>query len=180
MRIELAGADDYEGICVVLAEVDALHVEHLPELFAPKPGPVRPRELLVARISGPGSAVLVAREGAEIVGVLEILMKIPTNREGLVHRPVALIDNVVVRAAHRGRGIGTQLMSHADIWAREHGAIATELHVWSFNDPARRLYERLGYSARSVRMERVLPSPVGSDAPPPEPQPTPRKARPRR
>lgn len=161
MRIELARADDYEEICVVLEEVDAIHVEHLPDVFAPKPGPARPRDLLVARISGPDSALLVAREGAEIVGVLEIVMKIPAQRDGLVRRPVALVDNVVVRAAHRGRGIGTQLMSHAEAWAHEHGAIATELHVWSFNEAARRLYERLGYATRSVRMERVLPPPDG-------------------
>jgi hypothetical protein len=68
---------------------------------------VRPRNFLVTRISGPGS-VLVAREGAEIVGVLEVLMKTPGNRDGLVHWPVALIENVLVRAAHRGREIGTQ------------------------------------------------------------------------
>ncbi|HVH42420.1 MAG TPA: GNAT family N-acetyltransferase [Labilithrix sp.] len=167
MKIELARTDDYEAICVVLAEVDAIHVEYLPDVFAPKPGPVRPRNILVARISEPGSAVLVAREGAEIVGVLEILMKTPVNRDGFVHRPVARIDNVVVRATHRGRGIGTQLVSHAEAWALEHGAVVTELHVWSFNDSARRLYERLGYATRSVRMERVLRSPDERPAPPP-------------
>lgn len=166
MKIELAGPDDYEAICVVLAEVDALHVEHLPDVFAPKPGPVRARDLLVARIAGPGSAVLVAREGAVLIGVLEILMKPPANRDGLVHRPIALIDNVVVRATHRGRGIGTRLVSHAEAWALEQGAVATELHVWSFNDSARRLYERLGYTTRSVRMERVLRSPDERCAPP--------------
>ncbi|MBX3218733.1 MAG: GNAT family N-acetyltransferase [Labilithrix sp.] len=97
----------------------------------------------------------------ELARADEIVMKIPAQRDGLVRRPVALVDNVVVRAAHRGRGIGTQLMSHAEAWAHEHGAIATELHVWSFNEAARRLYERLGYATRSVRMERVLPPPDG-------------------
>ena len=55
----------------------------------------------------------------------------------------------------------------AETWALDHGAVATELHVWSFNGAAMRLYERLGYVARSVRMERVLRSPDERSTPRP-------------
>ena len=159
MTIERAVPEDYEGICDVLAEGDAVHEANVRDVFRPKTGPARPREFLLERIAGPGSTILVAREGARIVGVVEVVMKPPVLRDGMVPRHVALIDNVVVRATHRGGGLGTQLVSHGEAWALEHGAVATELHVWSFNDSARRLYERLGYTTRSVRMERVLRSP---------------------
>ncbi len=156
MRIELARPEHYEAICAVIAEVDAAHREQLPDVFCERSGPVRPRELLVQRMQGPESAVLVALEDEAVVGVLEVLMKPPPDRDGLVPRRVALIDNVVVRSGHRGRGIGTKLIARAEDWAIEHGAVAIELNVWSTNTSAKRLYEALGYATRLVRMERSL------------------------
>jgi ribosomal protein S18 acetylase RimI-like enzyme len=140
----------------VLAEGDAAHEEQLPDVFCKKSGPVRPRDFLVQRMQGPESAILVALEDAEVVGVLEVVTKPPSDRDGHVPRRVALIDNVVVRAGHRGRGIGSKLIAHAERWAIEQGAAAMELHVWSTNTSAKRLYEGLGYVTRLVRMERSL------------------------
>jgi ribosomal protein S18 acetylase RimI-like enzyme len=165
MEIEPATPEDYDGICAVLAEGDAVHAEHLPDVFRPKSGPVRSRDFLVGRIRGPESAVIVAREGLEIVGVAEVVMKPPIPRDDLVPRRVALIDSVVVRAPHRHRGIGTQLLARAEVWARERDADVTELHVWSFNGQARKLYERMGYVTRSVRLERVLSDDARGGAP---------------
>jgi ribosomal protein S18 acetylase RimI-like enzyme len=156
MNIELATADDYEAICAVLAEGDAILAARVPDVFSPKRGPARPREFLVERIKGPESAIFVARESAAVVGVVETVMKAPIDRDGHVRRRVALIDNIVVRASHRQRGIGAQLVSRAESWALERGADVTELNVWSFNESARRLYERLGYVAQTVRMQRVV------------------------
>lgn len=101
---------------------------------------------------------MVAREEETIVGVAEVLVKPTLERDGIVPRVVALIDIVVVRASHRGRGIGSTLVARAEEWARDHGASACELQVWTFNEDARRLYERLGYATRAVRMERSLTS----------------------
>jgi ribosomal protein S18 acetylase RimI-like enzyme len=154
--IEPATPEDCDGICAVLAEGDALHVEHLPDVFRPKRAPVRPRDFLVARITGPESAILVARKGVEIVGVVDVAMKPPIVRDSMVPRRVALIDNVVVRTPYRRQGIATQLLARAEAWACERGADVTELHVWSFNVQAKTLYERMGYVARSVRLERVI------------------------
>jgi ribosomal protein S18 acetylase RimI-like enzyme len=156
MTIERAVPEDYEGICDVLAEGDAVHEANVRDVFRPKTGPARPREFLLERIAGPGSTILVAREGARIVGVVEVVMKPPVLRDGMVPRHVALIDNVVVRATHRGRGIGTRLVDAAETWAREKGAAVTELNVWAFNASAKKLYERLGYVTRTIRMERAL------------------------
>jgi len=156
MKIECARPEQYEAVCAVLAEGDAAQEAQLPEVFCKKSGPTRPLEFLVRRMHGPDSAVLVALLDAEVVGVLEVVMKPPPDRDGHVPRRVALIDNVVVRASHRRRGIGSKLFAHAETWAIDQGATAMELNVWSTNTPAKRLYESLGYAARLVRMERSL------------------------
>jgi GNAT superfamily N-acetyltransferase len=158
MKIEAARPEHYEAVCQVLAEGDAALREQLPDIFCAAPEPVRPREFLLDRMAGPESVVLLALEEAEVVGVLELVMSPPPRWGGRVPRRVALLDNVVVRADRRGRGIGSQLMEHAERWAAERGAVAMELHVWSTNTSARQLYERRGYVTRLMRMEReILP-----------------------
>jgi GNAT superfamily N-acetyltransferase len=160
MRIESARPEQYDAICAVIAEGDAAHVAQLPDVFCPTTGPVRPRAFLLERIKGPDSSILVALEDEGprevVVGVLEIVMKPPIDRDGRIPRRVALVDNVVVRASHRGSGIGSRLMARAESWALEHGVDAIELNVWATNADAKRLYERLGYVTRLVRMERAL------------------------
>lgn len=156
MVIECARPEHYDAICAVLAEGDAALEAQLPDVFCTNRGPTRPRDFLVQRILGPDSAVLVAVEGAEIVGIVELVIRPPADRDGLVRRRVALLDNVVVRSTHRGRGIGSKLIARAERWAVAQGATAMELHVWTTNASAQRLYERLGYVTRVVRMERSL------------------------
>ena len=75
---------------------------------------------------------------------------------------VRIVD-IVLAPGFRGRGIGTALLGDVITTASEHGLPVT-LHVERWN-PARRLYERLGFRevARSVvhvLLEHPAPSPV--------------------
>ncbi|EDY45844.2 GNAT family N-acetyltransferase [Streptomyces sp. SPB074] len=46
---------------------------------------------------------------------------------------------------HRGKGVGAALMAKATALATEAGAPALRLSVWSWREPALRLYEREGF-----------------------------------
>jgi ribosomal-protein-alanine N-acetyltransferase len=61
------------------------------------------------------------------------------------------INNVAVRPAYRGRGLGTALMRHVLAEARRLGARRATLEVRSSNQGARRLYERLGFRVAGTR-----------------------------
>jgi putative acetyltransferase len=50
-----------------------------------------------------------------------------------------------VVATHRGRGIGTALMSEAMRWAHEHAIERIELTVYPHNVAAIALYRRFGF-----------------------------------
>jgi len=61
------------------------------------------------------------------------------------------INNVALRPQYRGRGIGTSLLRHVLVRARELGAARATLEVRASNDGARRLYERLGFYVAATR-----------------------------
>jgi ribosomal protein S18 acetylase RimI-like enzyme len=63
---------------------------------------------------------------------------------------------VYVVPAHRRQGIGRALMEHAATWAKAEGYTQIGLQVFTTNQPALDLYNKLGYQAMSVSMIREI------------------------
>jgi ribosomal protein S18 acetylase RimI-like enzyme len=63
----------------------------------------------------------------------------------VVERGYVGIYNVVIDAAFRNRGWGTQLLLHLLTWAKTQGAQHAYLCVTADNEPALRLYKKLGF-----------------------------------
>lgn len=63
------------------------------------------------------------------------------------------INNVAVRPAVRGRGIGTALLMHVFAEADRLGAPSATLEVRASNAGALRLYERLGFRVSATRRD---------------------------
>jgi [ribosomal protein S18]-alanine N-acetyltransferase len=61
------------------------------------------------------------------------------------------INNVAVRPALRGQGIGTALLHHILAEAKQLGARRATLEVRASNEGAKRLYERLGFYVAGTR-----------------------------
>jgi RimJ/RimL family protein N-acetyltransferase len=57
----------------------------------------------------------------------------------------------MVAADARGRGVGTALLQAAVEWARSSGVRKLELHVFPWNEPAMRLYEKFGFEREGYR-----------------------------
>ena len=58
--------------------------------------------------------------------------------------------------AHRGNGIGTQVIALVEVEVRRLGGTTIGLRVFDHNDAARHVYERSGYRAISTLMRKVL------------------------
>lgn len=56
----------------------------------------------------------------------------------------------------QGKGLGTAAVNHFESEARRLGKKRAGLHVFGHNHGARKLYERLGYGAVSVTMQKAL------------------------
>lgn len=57
----------------------------------------------------------------------------------------AHIADLAVAAAHEGHGAGRALLDHAERWAREHLCQLLTLAVFPGNQPARALYDTVGF-----------------------------------
>lgn len=156
MRIREATPADYEALCALFQEADAQHREHLPHLFRPPPGPARDREHVLGLISAESAALLVAEDGGELVGLVNVWVRETPDIPILVPHRFAVVDDLVVRSSHRRRGIGRALLERAHGWARAQGAVRIQLTVYEFNEEAMAFYRALGYQPLLRRLEAPL------------------------
>jgi len=95
----------------------------------------------------PDAAVYVAEDAGQLVGRLSLAR----DPHPASHHVADL--GLMVAETHRGRGIGRLLLEQAAAWARDAGVRKLELHVFPWNEPAIRLYERFGFEREGVRRE---------------------------
>ncbi|WP_439660765.1 GNAT family N-acetyltransferase [Lentzea sp. HUAS TT2] len=86
------------------------------------------------------------RESVERGLKLVALAPEPAGLVGAASKPSGLeLYSMWVRSSHRGRGIGEALVKAVLAWAVEEGWKVVRLRVYDDNEPARRLYKRLGF-----------------------------------
>jgi GNAT superfamily N-acetyltransferase len=91
----------------------------------------------------PAAEVLIAEYGGEAVGFALYFTSFST----FLGRPGIYLEDLFVRPAHRGAGIGKALLAYVARVACERGCGRLEWAVLDWNAPAIRFYERLGAKA---------------------------------
>ena len=159
--IRKATGDDIDALQRLYHELDRHHVELLPDVFRPVDEDARTADVVARFITDEDADYLVAERDREIVGFLNV-------RKGShppfpMFRPhdFAIIENVVVDRAHRGQGIGMDLLDAAIAWAREKGLTFVQTSVWTANDRARAFYVDRGFRPMTEKLELDL---AGEDA----------------
>jgi GNAT superfamily N-acetyltransferase len=72
------------------------------------------------------------------------------------HGRLACIDELVVDAAYRGRGVGCQLLAFLELVARQRGAHRVELASAFHRQESHAWYRRRGYSELSIVFSKPL------------------------
>jgi GNAT superfamily N-acetyltransferase len=90
----------------------------------------------------PTTLVFLAFAGDEAVGLATCFLGFST----FAARPLLNIHDLIVEAAHRGRGVGRSLLESAEHKARALRCCKLTLEVTAGNHVARRLYEDLGFA----------------------------------
>ncbi len=121
----------------------------VPQLSSSAPAPDLAAVEQIAK--DPSNSLLVARSSARgpIVGSLTLVTyRVPTG----LH---AVIEDVVVEDAARGRGVGAALVEQAVWLARARGARHVSLTSRPSREAANRLYERAGFVKRETNVYRL-------------------------
>lgn len=141
-----ATQDDIPAMVRLLAQLFAIEAD-----FAIAPA-VQGRGLALL-LDRADAAVLVAQRDGVVAGMCTVQLSASTARGGLS----AGVEDVVVDAVHRGRGIGRKLLEAAEAWALRRGALRIALLADETNLPALDFYDRLGFRrTRLVWLARPL------------------------
>ena len=156
ITIRPAEPRDRDGLERLYREVQAMHHEARPEVYAEPRGALVDEAWFDQQAERPAGALLVALKDGEVAGLSQIMLIDVSHTPILRQRRIARIDAFAVRSADRRQGIGTGLMQATGAWARRHGAVEIQLGVDASNQAAVRFYEKLGLSITLHRMAAPL------------------------
>ncbi|MDX1433484.1 MAG: GNAT family N-acetyltransferase [Gammaproteobacteria bacterium] len=101
-------------------------------------------------------AVFVADKDGEVVGFVSVFARVPATEPDEAPAPYAMIQDLLIAPAHRGHGLGAQLLSRAEVFAREAGATILRVSTLAGNAQALELYDAFGYERRMVELVKRL------------------------
>ena len=154
--VRKATADDYNTLCELFDEIDALHRDNLPHIFQKPYEAAREKDYYLGLIADENVALLVAEAGEELVGFVHAIIRDPPAIPVFVPRRYAIVDGIVVKSGFGNHGIGRVLMEKMQEWAIAKGATSIELNVYEFNQEAITFYESLGYKTFSRKLSKDL------------------------
>lgn len=145
--VAVAEPNDIPALCDLLAALFSQESEFTVDRDA------QTRGLAGIVADGRVGHILVLREGARAVGMVNLLYTISTALGG----KVAILEDMVIHPHHRGRGNGSRLLSAAIAFARAQGCHRITLLTDGDNRDAQRFYRRHGFTASSMSpMRRLL------------------------
>jgi GNAT superfamily N-acetyltransferase len=135
---------------------DAGALQRLYEVLVPGNPRIRVLPERLARIRRDESNFLfVFEHEGQVVGTLAVTLCLDAMFE---ERPIGLLENLVVEPGARGRGVGRELMLHAERFCQERGCTKLLLLSNAYRKEAHAFFERLGYDGSVSRaFKKYLP-----------------------
>jgi ribosomal protein S18 acetylase RimI-like enzyme len=131
---------------------DAFQVTELVRLLARNEGeesPITEADVL-SFLSLPDSAILLAEEGGEVLGILSCVIRPNLYHGGLV----GLIDELVVYPRVRGQGVGSALVQAVMSRCAAKGCREISVSTMPDNTRALAFYWRHGFTDEAILLER--------------------------
>jgi GNAT superfamily N-acetyltransferase len=144
--IDSATLDDINPLCDLLAILFSQEAEFKADANLQAAG-------LRKILSNPeGGIILVARRETKIIGMVNLLFTVST----ALGAKVAILEDMVVLPAERGRGVGSQLLNAAIDTAKQQNCHRLTLLTDSDNAIAHRFYEQHGFVRSSMLPFRLM------------------------
>ena len=151
-----ATSNDVLALCELGQILNANHHAAHPTFFAPSTTDVvRDESHWLPNLVAEDRATFIAEQGCTPAGFITVQVT-PSTSPLLQPVTIGRIGSVCVIERLRGQGVGRALMSLAEKWAQENGAMDLRLNVWAFNKHAALVYQELGYQIRAFEMGKPL------------------------
>lgn len=144
-RLAHASLEDIPQLCELLAQLFGQEAEFVPDRTRQAAGL---REIITHPEVG---RILILREGAAVIAMVNLLFTISTALGGRV----ALLEDMIVHPAHRGSGAGSRLLQAAVEFARSAGCLRITLLTDCANAAAQRFYQRHGFESSAMLPMRL-------------------------
>lgn len=147
--IRFGTAEDYDCAESLMKEVQKLHIDWRPDIYKRTDTVLSSSEFnqLIE-----DKKLLVAEVDHVVVGLLTFTRRhIQSDKQ--VTRDVMYISDLVVKESCRGQGIGSQLLQYMKDKAQKEHMDGLELQVNARNTQARKMYEKNGFTEKSINME---------------------------
>lgn len=148
--IRNAQKNDYNQVEAIMEQVQAMHTTWRPDIYK-NVDVVLPFERYKEHMSK--NELIVAVTGEEKVVAILIYMTLHISGGPMRERKVMFIDNMAVDEKYRGQGIGHGLFSFIRNICDEQNYDGLELQVNAKNVAAKRMYEKYGFTEKSIHME---------------------------
>ena len=149
MTIRIATLDDIPDLCQLLELLFSQEAEFVPDRAFARAG----LEQIIAQPER--GQILVARDEAAIVGMVNLLFTVSTALGGRV----ALLEDMIVHPSRRGGGAGSGLLRAAIEAAREAGCRRISLLTDRDNEAAQNFYRKHGFTLSDMVTLRLLLAP---------------------
>lgn len=135
LRIEPATLEDLPDLVDLLVDLFSAESDFVPDREKQRRG----LRLILEQPSR--GRIFVLRSEAKIIGMINLLITISTAEGGFV----LLLEDLVVDAAHRGQGYGSQLLEYAMEFARAKKFLRITLLTDRPNEALRKFYKDHGF-----------------------------------
>ena len=152
MLIRFANREDYEEVERIAEQVQKMHVEWRPDIYTFEKK-IFPDEIFEQIIEN--KMLIVATDEEKVVGFLMYVIN-KVNFDNQVERTLYNVNAVAVDEECRGQGIGHKLFDYLKYIAKENNIDVIELQVNAENKAAKAMYEKYGFTDKSINMEFKL------------------------
>lgn len=147
--IRLAVERDYDAVERIMKQVQNMHVGWRPDIYIDIE-PVLPYDMYLEHLAD--GQVIVAEVAGEVVGLVIYLTR-HISGGPMKERKVLFVDSMAVEERYRDQGIGHKLFDYVLQLCREQQYDGLELQVNARNEAARAMYEKYGFTEKSINME---------------------------
>lgn len=156
MKIRQATSTDSSLLSSLCVDVQNLHAKHHPDFFKIPQSDNFAVDFFDGVLADPTTSIFIAEENGQALGYIFCkLIDRPENPFTFAVRYLH-IDQISVRPAAQGKGVGTKLIQRAIALALELNLQRIQLDSWGFNIEAHMFFEKMGFEKFNYRFWKNL------------------------